>query len=400
MKTIKIFAMALASTALLASCVTEPGNAPDNDSRAVKIQINHETATRAVEAPVADAEVIKLNDGYLIFTNANDAVTFVIDILDSDVTAAEAKYNEEAGTVGVTALESGEWITGVPGASTKVYLIGNYSGDEPGINDNVKAIMDNVFNQSDVNDVVIQGVGNLVLAAADPNPTTDPDGETLDENDYEAYIEVAPIVARFEIAEIAGTPSDPAGSFTYTIEGFFWDKYYDQMYVTGAADGTSWKSNGSTVEHYLPGGGSYLTTPEDLTGVVFDYAAAPTGIATQAVTTPGTPNVWAYNLLAPKSIEAPAAIAMPALIVRLSNVVVNGAAWDGEFFLTIQQFYDTTGGGETLINQLEQGHIYEIEKIEFDETDLDQLPYVTEKNVFVTIDLMDWEHVTTGVEID
>jgi hypothetical protein len=262
MKAIKIFAMAFASTALLASCAVEPGGGADNGDRAVKIQISQKKGTRAVTDPVAEDTYVKLNDGYLIFTNANDAVTFVIDILDATATGVAAAYNETAGTVGVAALETGEWITSVPGASTKVYLIGNYSGDAPEINDDVKQITDNVLNQyssGGVDDVVIYGWDGLDRAteATYPSGDVDPDDGVLSDDDYIAEIDVAPIVARFEIGGITGTPSKGDGhTFTYTIEGFFWDKYYDQMYVTGAAMGSVLKSNLSTVEHYLPGGGS------------------------------------------------------------------------------------------------------------------------------------------------
>jgi hypothetical protein len=420
MKTIKIFAMAFATTAILAPCVKETGgntNPNDNEDRTVKIKITKAgEATRAETANKPDGDQMNFNDGYLVFYNAGKAITKVITILP--YTAAEQDFDADSGTVGINAIQQpqGEWITGVPGASTMVCLIANYQGAAPEVGDDITAIKDKVANQyndgedggtaGDALVVVAYGEGPLTKAAADPNPATGPDGGALDENDYEANLLVSPIAARIQIHSIAGTPSGNAETFTYQIDGIFVDKYYDEMYINGTAIGSSLKSNLREENHYVPGniGSSYTLTPENMTGIVFDYDPT-NGIAytkgdepEDMKYSPGDGKVWAYNLLAPTkaSTSAPTAITMPAIIISVSNVVVDGAEWPGQYYLTIQNFRRI--GQDETIKALQQSHIYNIRNVNFTEADLDDLPYESTKDVYVTVQLMTW--VAEEVEVD
>jgi hypothetical protein len=98
---------------------------------------------------------------------------------------------------------------------------------------------------------------------------------------------------------------------------------------------------------------------------------------------PGAAKVWAYNLLAPTSAD------MPAIIIKISGVVVDGTPWPGMHFLTIENFYRNPG--RILIEELEQSKVYTIADVEFDESDLTPVPYTKTKNVLVKITMLEWE---------
>lgn len=375
---------ALAMTTMFAACSKDEGanNNQNGDERTVQIQINR-TETRSVGAQVPNNDPVKFTSGYLLFANGADAVTMVVTI-----NTGSATYNSTAKTVGVEALEAtgGEWITAVPGQSAKVYFIGN-SPVTPAVGNDVKTLSATVSSQwksdGSVDNVTLYGGAALTKMTTGTGTGS---GGAITDEDYEATFSVSPIVARFEIGAISGDTDIT----DFQVDGIFFDNYYDAMYINGTAITTAGnlKLNGSTVAKYATDGtgGSYTTA---MAGSVYDYAAA-------GLTAPTAGNAWAYNLLAPTS----ASPAMPALVIRLSGVEVNSVAWPGDYFLTVQNFYEDPAGTPVKITQLEQRQVYVISDLEFTADDLTTEPYLKTKNVRVKINMLTWESNEVGYDFD
>ncbi len=300
-------------------------------------------------------------------------MTFVVGI-----ETGSAAYTEASKMVGIDKLKEGTKITAVPNVSTKVYFIGNKPSAmaAPAVGDIVANYTATVVSQHSAGTVA-----NVSLFGG--KAITHVSGAAADE--YEAAFDVKPIAARYEIKEITGAHSG-SGTFEYRLEGIFIDKYYDDMKLAGTA-GTL-KSNGNVPALYVPNasGSSYVTANA---GAVYDYNAA--GIT---LTTKPSSGVWNYNLL------APASAGMPAIIIKVSNVKVNGTVWNGgnPYYLTINSFF-TTKGGSTPLTALEQGHIYVLDNIAFNENDLGDTPYTTTKKVQVRVNMLPWESTNIGWDL-
>ncbi len=399
MKMKSLLSLALVAATALASCSKEetPANDGNGEDRAVRIVINRSSNnTRAVGDPVAGGTAVEFTSGSLLFVAGSGNIDMVVPVL-----SGSTDYN---GTnVGIDALEgAGSWITDVPATSTRVWFVANTI--TPVANSNVSQFVATVEAQDDatgtVDNVMLYGAGNLTKALADAaidDETGGPAGAALTDEDYVARFNVAPVAARFEIGGIEGTHSDVVAddssesTLTYKVDGIFIDKYYSVMSLSGAAVATNLKTNGSTVAYYTPDavGSSYTTA---LSEVVYDYDATD-GIVDDL--TAG--KVWAYNLLAPTSSAT--TIAMPSIVVKVSNVKVNGTDWPGAHFLTIENFYDKDSSNAP-ITSLAQGKVYKISSIDFTEKDLTPEPYVKSKNALVEITILDWEAVNVGYDFN
>jgi hypothetical protein len=355
----------LATFALVStSCQTDNTNS-GKDPRAVKITITQdETSSRAIGDNVADKAAVTFTDGVLLFVNPTGGITKVVDI--------ESGSKDYTGSVvGKANLESGVLITGVPSLSSKVAFIGNPSAElkaaakTPGTN--LAALEASVASQASgggVDKVILYNEGELA-------PTSNP-------SEFTASLQVKPVVNRFEIGKIEGTHS-AGGSLTYQVRGIFIDGYHNKMGVNGTAVTTTGNitKNGDQAAAYVGNTtGGYTAA---LSGVVYDWASSGN------LPAPAANKSWAYNLL------APAGAAMPAIVIKLDNVSVNSVAMPGEYFLTIEKFYrNSPSSGRTQILNLEQGKIFAIPTISFNENDIAVKPYQESKSATVTIELLKW----------
>ncbi len=383
MKIKQFLAAAIAVTTMFASCSKSGDNTPKDD-RTVQIRIEYVTSddTRAVGPQINDGAQVAFTSGFLLFTNQSDVVTWVVSIA-----SGSGAYNESAKTVGIETLKAGVQITAVPGNSTKVHLIGNVpAGVAPAVGDALSSYSATVlsqYSQGGTGRTPKGGVANVALYGG--NALTAVAAGAADE--FEAEFDVKPITARFEIESITGAHSDNVTTFEYTVAGIFIDNYYDDMTLAGT--GSDLKTNGSDETMYLPAaaGSSYAAAME---GSVYDYNAT-TGLADETVFAPS--GVWAYNLLAPTAGTPE----MAAIVIKLTDVKV-GTVDYGTQFLTIDTFF-TAKGGNTPLTQLEQGNIYVLDNIVFDENDFTIIPYVKTLRVRVKVNMMNWESTDIGWEL-
>jgi hypothetical protein len=458
MKATKFFAIAMASTALLVSCAKEQGRGGESNNagttdRSVLIRIDRagSVAVRSESDPVASGTPLTLNEGYLVFADKDDVITYVVTVLggtDADESYAVTSAGAAA-EIGIDHLDASkldiEWITGVPGTTTQVTFLGNLDVannttiDAPKKHDDLSDLEVTVEQQcaadGGVGKVMLHGWAELEKS----QQTVGPGGADINaQKDFDAIFDVTPIVSRFEFDAITGTHSDGTSTFTYQIDGIFIDRYFSTVSLadtlpsarkgwfveTGAnkalfATDATYTSSPADPDNYYDTG-YYKTANRD---VVYNVAAD------MDVTTPGS-KVWAYNLLVPyhgtywkspsrKTTDDPrnaaadevtngAAVSgvvpelnyMPAIIIKLSNVVVDGETWQGDWFLTIENFYSDPDQNTSPVTKLGRGMVYTFSDIKFNEGDIQRGPYIKNMNVYVRISMIEWETDELGYDFN
>ncbi len=389
--------IASAAAVLLAGCNLEQNGGTPNGERAVRITISQkDTNTRGVGGKVSNNTPVTFNDGLLLFADANNDITMIVQVTDDDAGFAGSSVGKEK-------LDGGVWITGVPDVSTQVFFVGNPptgTKDAAKLGADVADLELTVSSQYDGG-----GVGKVTLwggKALGRRTGTGPDGSSAGTSDFEASFDVKAVVTRLEIGAITGIHST-GKSLTYKIEGIFVDKYYDAMKANGTAITTagSLKENGAAMSMYAPDGNDGKTPALNssytaaMSGVVYDWDTT-TGLATEAATAPAGGKVWAYNLLAPASSGQ----TMPKILVRIGDVEVDGTEWPGPHFLTISKFYSDPGTNQIPITALEPGHIYTISNLKFKDTDLSPVPYASSHSAHVTVKMLPWESTEVGYDIN
>jgi hypothetical protein len=379
MKTIfkSALVMCIALTVGLAGCQKDQGGngGVDKDAKTVVIKI---AKTRAEVAPIdtAGEEVAKLNDAWIYFTSGTSVVDKYEIIFDgaepavSDLANKKVAWNKLDG--------EGEEFVNLPASINHVYFVGNSPVDYNQTNMatfNVAATIA-LSTQKEIDDVALYGDSGLTAVAAN---ATNPDN-----THYTAQINVEPVVARFEIGAISATAAVTEGELkiaTFSLKGIYLDNYIPTMAFDGSANGAAVKAE----------------APVEASDFAGTYAAEVSDIFTTgyegAITySPASNNVWGYNLLAPEA--AP----MPYVIIRISNVLVEGEtaatpeadrAYPGEWFLTVQITPAT----------IDNRRVYSIDDIEFNASDLTKKPFETKIDVTVTVDILPWIAATAAYEV-
>jgi hypothetical protein len=379
----KFYAVAIAAATLLASCSKDKPETDTGEKCNVTVKIERPSSdtpdTRAIGDPIvaggSGSAKVEFSGGYLVFTNKNDVITLVITV-SNDV----ADYVEGT-SVGINKLDAGVTITGVPGNSVGVYFLGNVT-TKPVAGNPLGSYTENVTTQLDTGYGKVYHVSLYGGNTLSPVPT-----ET---GKYTATFNVAPIGARFEIASIQGTATNN-GVLEYKVAGIFIDNYYHEMSWTGVPTDNALKYNSNHADYYADNAtstaSSYLTAVKQY---VYDYNEL--GLANQTSFTPGTGKVWAYNLFAPTTSSP----AMPAIVIKLTDVTVNGVS-HGTQFLTISKFF-TDSNKTNSITKLEQSHIYVLSNIAFDENAMTTDPYTKSIEATVNITMLQWESSNVGWE--
>ena len=459
--TILVFTIAFAFA--LSGCLSENETSEREIYRDISLRIAQTSAARStgnddvalrssvpslplygISRPIPNREPLVLAHGDLFLVAADGVIMRHIRI-----NTGNAALNNTTHTVGAEYLRNnGITIPSVPGSVTRVVIIGNYNGAEPlpttgNINsDRFLTRTLNVVNQYNAWSV---NLTNCPATQIDTGARQRPNGNLLRllnngapvyNNNVPVYtttVHLAPTVARFEIAQIAGTGRIQS----FTIDGIFMDNFYRQARInselitaslhtgednpnnfTATSHNTAnsilhdnrfgihdWRT--ATTRHLNWTGnaaGSLVVRPDNVTTNVYHPARA-AGDRWQM-----RDNVWAYQVFARDYHTAPAANAgtrVPRIIVRLSNVRImdgtpNGALWndDGIAFLTVRDFYFFNETNQRLrLQNIRASHVYHIHRITFTEDCLDYIPNRSAIDVEVEINLAAWRRVYLDIII-
>jgi hypothetical protein len=157
----------------------------------------------------------------------------------------------------------------------------------------------------------------------------------------------------------------------FTVSGVYLDDYYPLFTYGGEFGGTLFSQAQNTV----------------FTGTGDAGAWAASGMP--LIATPGSGNVWAYQV---------AAGGLPRFIIRLTGVKYNPGA--GEVDVSANNFYLTVTGYSALGSTVfERGKIYRIGEVAFNHDDLSINPNQSNVDLKVNVTIEEWEIVTPGAAL-
>lgn len=411
----KMTLIAIAAIAMI-SCSKDDTITKDSSSDATPISVSialteKNDNARSVAAPVSQVAV-NFNSGYVIFTNSLGIVNKVTQIIPGSYPGSPSTDEEAAKAAGtkvwledMKVVTVGGEIKNVPAAATKVYIVGNLPFDvnAPAVSENISAIKDRVIR------IASQTNGEGSVA----NVTLYGDGATLETrqtpvNSKYAKVEVNPIASRIEIGKISY--SSITGFVTrFQIDGIFVNHYYPQMSLSGKTSVALVNNNmaaDNTEANVIYQSGSYYNETAlydfDADGIGYDVNSSISWSAADPNVS-GTKNVWAYNVLAPKSCDGieVAALAAPHVVIRLSNFATtgdkDGVVYPGTQYLTIKKFLKA--GTTEVIESFQPGWVYFITNLAFNESNLTDIPEQETVTAYVEAVLMSWTREEVDYEL-
>jgi len=358
MKKINMFSVAAVALALvLSSC--EKDNAGVKNPSAEKINVTlsfKNSATRADGATAVANATVEILDGYICFTTVNNAITDVYTITSAP-TADKNIQNTALGTTPVV-------LSNIPGASSKVYMIVNKGTHAalavPQVGSSINTYSVNNMKVEDQSDYLkVTSSGSAILV----------DGSASDMKN--ASISLSTQVSRIQIKGITFE-----GNITGNVAGIFINGYYPTMQLNGTAGVLT--SSKSSVDYDENGAGTVF--PSTLDTYIFDKVNKTIG----ATVVPNTANgVWGYNLFASKT---------PQIIIKLTDVVVDGQTLSASQFVTINGFKN----GTEEIENLAGGMIYTIntDALVIKHENMSTDPGVTPLQVSVNVTPVTWQETT------
>ena len=361
MKTFKVLTTAAVALILgFSSCSKEKGT--DNSSaETYKVAISlKNTATRADGVLAISGTIVDINDGYICFVSANDAITDVYTISNAP-TSGKNILSTDLGSTAVT-------LEGVPGTSAKVYMIANKGAvanfAAPVVGGTMTAYMANNMDVRDQGDYTsVTSTGDALLVAGGTAGTKT------------AAITLSTKVARIQLKDIKFE-----GDVSGKIAGIFINGYYPTMQLNGTAAALVRSSIAGDYDE--AGGGTIF--PAALKTFVFDDLNSKPFTAVALTPDVIEPNnaAWGYNLFVS---------ATPQIIIKLTDVVVGTTPLAADQFITINGFKNNS----TLDNiaTLEGGMIYTIGAgafiIKYENMSIE--PGITPINVEVTVAPVIWQ---------
>ena len=459
--------LSIALAFLLSGCLTENQPIERETYRDIALRIAQTSASRntgnddvslrgastplyGISRPIPNREPLVLAHGDLFLVTAEGVI-----MRHYRINVGNAALNSTARTVGVEYLkEFGVTFLNVPGSVARVVIIGNYGGTLPTTgninNDNFLGRTLNVSSQYNAWSVNLTNCptttfNRTVGGGTLPNGTLYQRVAAINDDNalYATTIHLAPTVARFEIAEIAG-----AGNIqSFTIDGIFMDGFYRQARInsqfipntrhTGGQDPDNFTATSHTTGVGTIGSGVVTPVLNDVHFGIHDWRTAavrhlnwsgssaaslvvrPDNVTTNVRHPAENPpvgtvrprnNVWAYQVFARHYHTAPAAnqgTPVPHIIIRLSNVRIidgsaDGALWNnnGVAFLTVRDFYFLNDNNvRSRLNYIRASRVYHIARIMFEETELDYRPNRLPIDVNVIVNLASWRRVDLGTII-
>jgi len=374
----------------LTGCSNETENLPQAEAQSVVLKLDLSgNATRAVATPTTGTtKELIFNDGYLFFVNDFDAITKRIEIKPAGYVPS---LTDDQVIITSLTTGGGHEIEGVPGNSTKVYMIGNIPADVtvPAIGDikDVQALSIAVGTQNDVN-------GTTTVSLYGTGPITD--YATPVDNRKQAVIDVEVIAGRIELSKLTALAAGNIKSFK--IDGVYINRYWPSITLDGKAATTALVNNNVTSSFPVTAAGT--GTPYEGLKLHDGYGDTPLA-STDNEAVPATGKAWVYNVLAPTAKLSDAdtdAFERPRIIVRLSDIVLKdptaSTGYDVPMYLTMRL---KTAAGTGEIASFDPGKIYQIDEVEFDENNLYDAPEKATISVNVTVTLVDWTIVSSGV---
>ncbi|MCC8088645.1 MAG: hypothetical protein LIO79_05200 [Rikenellaceae bacterium] len=419
------------------------GGGTEGEEISFYLKITQESETKADAGQVTGGKV-NFSEGALFFADASDDFVRVVRITNNLVT----------GTVSAAELESGYLFSGISPSAVKVYVIGGYDfsnytsiANKSALDAITVTLKDESDYEFGVSNATLAGSGDILPVGATTNQSWHIAAPA--EASHEAYVEVKPLIARWEI-ESVGTKTGADIDNNWVLEGIYIDNIYYASTLFGDYTSSSslptpnwfeykWTAAGDTYDKYNRLDASSQYSTPDWNPILFDDGSYnsdgtvnPNGTSLADAVADGTSKTgaeivvvpengaWAYNVFADAGN-------VPNIVLHFSNVTLKSTGqlrenktmdalvgqpgyshsagdYDGVAFLTVTGYREN--GAPVLV---EGGHVYVISDLFFDEDDLRDEPKGPEDpnnpdpgklDVWVQIKLMEWTVVPVEPEFN
>lgn len=399
MKFNKYFMLGLAGLAF-AACSNDE-NLSDNGKEANKtiIRLAFGKAETKGLGETAVKKYNKINDLIINFYNAQGNYVDVPDTYTDEV-SGKTYDNKQSIANAVATLKGGAHeatleIGGVPLSATQVYIVANQpdaTGNEQGI---------------DISSIKNAQKSHILLSSQkDCLSSTLTSKDTGGITNGQVNATLTPVASRFELKDLVANhkPADWTGAeiVSFTVKGIYINRFYPWGLLSGAdVTGREQIARGDVKENYTKvaysaiqydynGTGkkaydfSYMCDGDDISDT-YTYAAA-TGDetfiqkATLNAAENGLANWYGYQILPG---------AAPHLVIELAVMYDDGNAEAQQKYLVVEKYKS----GDAGLEKTERGYVYQISTLEFDASNLVDVPYQGTKTVTAEIVVAAWEAV-------
>lgn len=396
MKLNKYFMLGLAGLAF-AACSNEEGvpEVRKQDKAIIRLSLG-KAGTRGLGESVAN----KYNNIKDLVINFYNAEGNYVDIPDTYTDENGDTYsNLDAITKAVTDLQGKHEATleikGVPKYATQVYIVAN----QPAISEtgNEKGIDMSSISKAKASHIFLSSQKDCLNSTL-----TSMDTGEIGEDDNVVNAELTPVACRFELKDFTAKkkPADWAGAEikSFEVKGIYINRFYpwgilsgqeieDHYVIARGNDKNNYDidkyknieySYNNKTKTYDFG---YMCDGNDISAT-FTYADTDLGDNTYIYTakTPQTDqngNYWGYQLL-PGDV--------PHLVIKLGVVYDDGVGKENEKYLVVEKYKN----GNTGLAEVTRGHVYQIDNLVFDASNLVDIPYEGTKTVSANIKVLAW----------
>ena len=427
----------------LSGCMNEncilPDPPPYEVERDVTLRLEQSNAsTRAgTDRPILDGEPVALRTGDLFLVSSTGVIVRRYNIVygpNSGATATDlALYRINRGH-----LDTGVPMPSLPGNVAAIVIVGNHQG--AGANalpaaGNVNTVIENrlVYNNI-LSQFHPYNPGVNMFGRTERSAFT-PTGIINGVQQYTAVVHLAPTVARFELAQLTGLGS----IVSFDVAGIFIDRHYRQAQIRGyipehgapATATSNRREREANSALFQPGQPYFMfNTGSTTSGALFDLPAQGstpvTGGGAMArrdgasiawmcpvLGTQSELPVWGYQVFARYywglTTTSGNHTVPPRIVIRLGNVMVRNAEGNTvpfsggvmvngvlSHYLTVGYFNRNVNDVLTPVTGIRAGHVYHIENLVFDESNLSDSPNQRTMRTDVTIQLDRWNRRPTG----
>lgn len=409
MKLNKFFMLGLAGLSFIA-CSNEEEFDPNDSGKENKVLVNltlGRASTKSLSESAANL-YNNINNLDIVFYNAGGAYIEAPETVENDDSYSKNKEFEKAKVALQNNQEATLTIKGVPVSAKYMYIVVNQPQEHAigtsSLDDAKKSpiyLADQVTEVGE--DYKFSGINSTLTGLGEIGPT---DAENI----AEVSVELRPVPSRIEIADVRAIPLPTGESWgganikSFIVAGF----YINSFYTSGSLDPDSddagrqrvdnaSDANKYTMKSYANDGYSYMCD-EPTNGQMTSQSGADVSKViweniTNDLTVGGAskPGWWGYQILQGE---------VPHIVVKL-NVTFDDDTTAIKF-LTITKFkrLGDSGVDAGSLQKVERGKVYRIENIDFDVTDLTDIPYEGTKTVSAEVQVLAWIPVPIAPDFD
>lgn len=399
MKLNKYFMLGLAGLAFAACSNDEnlPGNGKEANKTIIRLAFG-----KAETRGLGESVVTKYNNINDLIINFYNAQGNYVDVPETytDKVNQETYDNKKAVADALAALQGGAHettleIRGVPNSATEVYIVAN----QPAATGNEKGIDISSINNAQKSHILLSSQKDCLNSTLTSQRTG---GIT----NGQVNATLTPVASRFELKDLVANPkpADWTGAEieSFTVKGIYINRFYPWGLLSGGAvDNHDQIARGDVKENYTKeaygkikynynGTGekeydfSYMCDGNDISAT-YTYAE-PTGEetfiqkATLNAATDGKANWYGYQILPG---------AAPHLVIELAVMYNDGNTEAQKKYLVVEKYKN----GDANLGDTERGNVYQISTLEFNASNLVDVPYEGTKTVTANISVAAWKAV-------